>query len=114
MDTWQQVLSAIEKKVNRQSFDTWFKPTQLIRHEGSALYVRVPNAYFQDWLNEHLQGPWLTGSALTHADVATVCCYDFIAAANPGLFDTLECQGLETLDHRANEMPAFQATRPAA
>jgi chromosomal replication initiator protein len=54
MNTWQHVLSVIEKKVNRQSFDTWFKPTQLIRHDGDALYVRVPNAYFQDWLNEHI------------------------------------------------------------
>ena len=54
MDTWQQVLSLIEKKVNRQSYDTWFKPTQMVRHEGNALYVRVPNAYFQDWLNEHI------------------------------------------------------------
>jgi chromosomal replication initiator protein len=54
MDTWQQVLSVIEEKVNRQSYDTWFKPTQLVRHDGEALYVRVPNAYFQDWLNDHI------------------------------------------------------------
>ena len=54
MDTWQQVLSAIEKKVNRESYNTWFKPTQLIRHEGHALYVRVPNSFFQDWLNDHM------------------------------------------------------------
>ncbi len=54
MDAWQQVLSVIEKKVNQQSYNTWFKPTQLIRHEGRALYVRVPNAFFQDWLNDHM------------------------------------------------------------
>ena len=54
MDAWQQVLSVIEKKVNQQSYNTWFKPTQLIRHEGRALYVRVPNAFFQDWLNDHV------------------------------------------------------------
>jgi chromosomal replication initiator protein len=54
MDTWQQVLSVIEKKVNKQSYDTWFKPTRLVRHEGEALYVRVPNAYFQAWLNDHI------------------------------------------------------------
>ncbi len=54
MDTWQQVLSVIEKKVNRQSYNTWFRPTQLVRHDGSALYVRVPNSFFQDWLNDHI------------------------------------------------------------
>jgi chromosomal replication initiator protein len=54
MDTWQQVLSVIQENVNPQSFDTWFRPTQLIRRDGDALYVRVPNTYFQDWLNDHL------------------------------------------------------------
>jgi chromosomal replication initiator protein len=54
MDTWQQVLNIIEKKVNPQSYNTWFKPTQLIRYDDEALYVRVPNATFQDWLNDHI------------------------------------------------------------
>src|ERR1043166_8025141 len=54
MDNWQQVLNFVEQRVNQQSYNTWFKPTQLIKHDDKALYVRVPNAYFQDWLNEHL------------------------------------------------------------
>src|SRR5262244_2994920 len=54
MDTWQQLLTIVEKKVNQQSYNTWFKPTQLIKHDDRALYVRVPNAYFQDWLNDHI------------------------------------------------------------
>ena len=54
MDKWQHVLSIVEQKVNHQSYNTWFKPTQLIKHDGKALYVRVPNAFFQEWLNEHI------------------------------------------------------------
>jgi len=54
MDTWQKVLSKVEEKVNPQSYSTWFKPTQLLRRDGDALYVRVPNAFFRDWLNEHI------------------------------------------------------------
>jgi chromosomal replication initiator protein len=54
MNAWQQVLSFVEQKVNPQSYNTWFKPTEFIRHEGKALYIRVPNAFFQDWLNEHI------------------------------------------------------------
>ena len=54
MDTWQQVLDVIEKKINPQSYNTWFKPTQLIKRDDTALYVRVPNAFFQDWLNDHI------------------------------------------------------------
>src|ERR1700757_974266 len=54
MDTWQTVLEIVEKKINQQSYNTWFKPTQLIKHDNNALYVRVPNAFFQDWLNDHI------------------------------------------------------------
>ena len=54
MDTWEKVLNIVEKKVNQQSYNTWFKPTQLIKHDEKALYVRVPNAFFQDWLNDHI------------------------------------------------------------
>jgi chromosomal replication initiator protein len=54
MDTWQQVLDIVEKKINQQSYNTWFKPTQLIKHDDKALYIRVPNAFFQDWLNDHI------------------------------------------------------------
>ena len=36
-NTWQEVLNIVEKKVNRQSYNTWFKPTQLIKHDGRAL-----------------------------------------------------------------------------
>src|SRR5437899_3403237 len=54
MDTWQQVLDIVEKKINQQSYNTWFKPTQLIKRDDTALYVRVPNAFFQDWLNDHI------------------------------------------------------------
>jgi chromosomal replication initiator protein len=54
MDAWQTVLEIVEKKVNQQSYNTWFKPTQLLKHDDKALYVRVPNAFFQDWLNDHI------------------------------------------------------------
>ena len=37
MDTWQQVLDIVEKKINQQSYNTWFKPTQLhqARRQGA-------------------------------------------------------------------------------
>ena len=54
MNVWQTVLDIVEKRINQQSYNTWFKPTQLIKHDDKALYVRVPNAFFQDWLNEHI------------------------------------------------------------
>jgi chromosomal replication initiator protein len=54
MDTWEKVLNKVEENVSAQSFNTWFKPTQFVRREGAALYIRVPNSFFRDWLNEHI------------------------------------------------------------
>ena len=44
---WLQILSALEKKVIRQSFETWLKPTRFSHIAGRTLYVRVPSPEFQ-------------------------------------------------------------------
>ncbi len=43
---WVRVLDALEKKVNRLSYETWFKPTRFSHSLGSVLFVRVPNPEF--------------------------------------------------------------------
>jgi chromosomal replication initiator protein len=45
---WAQILSALEKKVNRHSFDTWLKPTRYSHVNGKVLVVRVPTAEFRN------------------------------------------------------------------
>jgi chromosomal replication initiator protein len=47
INPWIQILSALEKKVNRQSFDTWLKPTRYSHTAGRAMYVRIPTPEFQ-------------------------------------------------------------------
>jgi chromosomal replication initiator protein len=47
MNPWLQILSALEKKVIRQSFETWLKPTRFSHTAGRTLYVRVPSPEFQ-------------------------------------------------------------------
>ena len=44
---WVRILSALEKKINRQSFDTWLKPTRFSHMNGKTLFVRVPSEEFQ-------------------------------------------------------------------
>jgi chromosomal replication initiator protein len=44
---WIQILAALEKKVIRQSFETWLKPTRYSHAAGRTLYVRVPSPEFQ-------------------------------------------------------------------
>jgi len=47
LNYWVRILAALEKKINRQSFDTWLKPTKFSHLSGKTLYVRIPSAEFQ-------------------------------------------------------------------
>jgi chromosomal replication initiator protein len=44
---WLRILDALEKKINRHSYDTWLKPTKYSHANGSVLFIRVPTAEFQ-------------------------------------------------------------------
>ncbi|MBZ5707250.1 MAG: chromosomal replication initiator protein DnaA [Acidobacteriia bacterium] len=44
---WNRILDALEKKVNRHSYDTWLKPTRYSHSSGGILFIRVPTAEFQ-------------------------------------------------------------------
>ena len=47
LNPWMQILGALEKKINRQSFETWLKPTRYSHIAGRTLYVRIPTQEFQ-------------------------------------------------------------------
>jgi chromosomal replication initiator protein len=47
LNQWVRILSALEKKINRQSFETWLKPTRFSHVIDKTLYVRIPSAEFQ-------------------------------------------------------------------
>ena len=47
LNPWLQILAALEKKVIRQSFETWLKPTRFSHAAGRTMYVRVPSPEFQ-------------------------------------------------------------------
>src|SRR5260370_37378846 len=44
---WVRILDALEKKVNRHSYDTWLKPTRYSHSSKGILFVRVPTAEFR-------------------------------------------------------------------
>jgi chromosomal replication initiator protein len=44
---WIRILDALEKKVNRHSYDTWLKPTKYSHANGGILFVRVPTVEFR-------------------------------------------------------------------
>jgi chromosomal replication initiator protein len=45
---WLRILGALEKKINRHSFDTWLKPTRFSHSNGKIMFVRVPTSQFRD------------------------------------------------------------------
>src|SRR5689334_6042004 len=44
---WVRILDALEKKINRHSYDTWLKPTRYSHSNNGIMYVRVPTAEFR-------------------------------------------------------------------
>ena len=54
-DLWDRCLESLKKDLNRQSFETWFKPTKASLTENHTLKVQVPNEFFRDWIRDHYQ-----------------------------------------------------------
>jgi chromosomal replication initiator protein len=44
---WVRILDALEKKINRHSYDTWLKPTRYSHAANGILFVRIPTAEFR-------------------------------------------------------------------
>lgn len=47
------ILSAISKRVNHQSFNTWFKPISFARQEEMTVYLSVPDEIYKDWITNN-------------------------------------------------------------
>jgi chromosomal replication initiator protein len=50
---WQRCLDVIETKIQRQSYNTWFRPTSLIHLDPNQIIIQVPSHFFSDWLERH-------------------------------------------------------------
>jgi chromosomal replication initiator protein len=53
VDLLSSILSAISKRVNHQSFNTWFKPISFATRDDSTIYLKVPNEIFRDWITSN-------------------------------------------------------------
>ncbi|MEI7028023.1 chromosomal replication initiator protein DnaA [Paenibacillus sp. y28] len=49
-ELWQQVLSIIQTKVSKPSFDTWLKSTKAAVFNESSLVICTPNNFTKEWL----------------------------------------------------------------
>jgi chromosomal replication initiator protein len=63
INPWARILDALEKKINRHSYETWLKPTRFSHCDERNIYVRVPTQEFKnigerygDLISEALDG----------------------------------------------------------
>lgn len=55
-EAWKIHRSELESSVNKQSFDAWIRPLELVVETEDEAVFGVPNRFFVDWLNEHYAG----------------------------------------------------------
>jgi chromosomal replication initiator protein len=50
---WNEILQTVENKLNRQIFETWFRPIQFdgCDEESHILHLRAPNKVIKDWVS---------------------------------------------------------------
>ena len=53
MTLWDKILSSLQHKINRHSFNTWFKPTHQMSLADGTLQVEVPSLLFADWISRN-------------------------------------------------------------
>lgn len=49
-ELWQQILSVIQTKVSKPSFDTWLKSTKATVFNENTLLICAPNTFAKEWL----------------------------------------------------------------
>ena len=112
VNPWLRIQSALEMKINRQSFHTWLKPARFSHQAGRVLYVRIPSAQF-----EHVGERYgdLIREAIENFDL-DVDEVKFVTAENdPSVPKTREDGGFAPASaHSPNAPPAASAMHPLA
>ncbi|MGI6588005.1 MAG: chromosomal replication initiator protein DnaA [Peptococcia bacterium] len=52
-ETWQAILTQLQNKLSKPSFDTWLKSTYLSSINNNQLTIVVPNDFAKDWLENN-------------------------------------------------------------
>lgn len=48
-DLWKDVLDFISERLNRPSYETWFKSTKLKKEENTWIII-IPNEFAREWM----------------------------------------------------------------
>src|SRR4028118_235661 len=52
---WSDLLQTVEKRLNRQIFETWFRPIKFegCDHQEKVLHLHAPTKISKDWVNSN-------------------------------------------------------------
>ncbi|MDD2897930.1 MAG: chromosomal replication initiator protein DnaA [Desulfuromonadaceae bacterium] len=53
LDAWRQAAENIEKVMSEADYDAWIKPVNYSHHDGSTVFLSVPNSFIKEWLEDH-------------------------------------------------------------
>ncbi len=52
-DLWDSALGSLRSRLSEENFRTWLEPVQLDRFEGKTVVLRIPNAFYAEWISSH-------------------------------------------------------------
>ena len=52
-ELWTKGLAEIKERIDKQNYETWFKPIRFVSRNKNEIVLEVPNKFFRDWLTEH-------------------------------------------------------------
>ena len=55
-ELWARCLLNIERRVQAESFDNWFRPTRVRDFTEDTLVIEVPTSFFAEWLDRYYLG----------------------------------------------------------
>jgi chromosomal replication initiator protein len=97
MDFWRLVLSAVEKHLNRQSFDTWFRPIAYQGRENGILRLTVPTESFKKCLLENYSGLLMDVVAeISHSSPALTIAVEAAPSSEPAFGAAVVAEGSDS------------------
>ena len=52
MESWEEALRSLEKKISKHSYDTWLKSLKPLGFDENKIIIEVPNHFSRGWLND--------------------------------------------------------------
>lgn len=100
-NVWNSVLSAIEKRINHESFTTWFRPITFLGREGVTIRLGAPDRDFEYWILNNYRD--VVKESLEEADLSG-CSINFEIIHDSNKADETNGAGVKITPRR--EIPA--------